>query len=68
MKAAARDRYRFVINFTTTDFEKLCDKLPPSSADLARIWCYTGLQTSDGREKPALAVWDGWLKARFEAH
>jgi len=62
LRTAARDRYRFVINFATTDFERLCAKLPPPVDDLARIWAYTGLQTSDSRPKSALAVWDGWLK------
>lgn len=59
---AARDRYALVINFATTDFERLCAKLPPPVDDLARIWAYTGLQTSDSRPKPALAVWDTWLR------
>jgi hypothetical protein len=65
LKTAARDRYEFVINFATTDFEKLCAKLPPPIDDLARIWAYTGLQASDARPKPALAIWDAWLKARY---
>lgn len=62
MRVAARDRYEFVINFATTDFEKLCAKLPPPVDDLARIWAYTGLQTSAAEPKPALAVWDAWLQ------
>ena len=66
LSTAARDRYEFVVLFATTDFEKLCDKLPPPMDDLARIWAYTGLQTSDGKPKPALDVWDAYLKARHE--
>ena len=62
LRVAARDHYEFVINFATTDFERLCAKLPPPVDDLARIWAYTGLQTSDARAKPALLVWDAWLK------
>jgi hypothetical protein len=65
LKTAARDRYEFVINFATTDFEKLCAKLPPPVDDLARIWAYTGLQTSAQQPKPALAVWDAYLKAKY---
>lgn len=61
LQAAARNRYEFVITFATTDFEKLCAKLPPPLDDLGRIWAYTGLQTSDLKPKPALVVWDGWL-------
>lgn len=65
LKTAARDRYRFVINFATTDFEKLCDKLPPPADDLGRIWEFTGMQTSDKRSKPALAVWDAYLRLPY---
>ncbi|HXP58920.1 MAG TPA: glycosyl hydrolase 53 family protein [Dongiaceae bacterium] len=66
LKSAARDRYEFVINFATTDFEKLCAKLPPPLDDLARIWAYTGLQTSEPQPKPALVIWDAWLKAKHD--
>ena len=65
LKTAARDDYRFVVTFAITDFEKLCEKLPPPVDDLARIWAYTGLQTSDKRPKPALTVWDAYLKAKL---
>ena len=58
LSVAQRDQYRFVVNFATTDYEKLCAKLPPPADDLARIWAYTGLQDADGKPKPALAVWD----------
>lgn len=66
LATAARDRYEFVISFATTDFEKLCAKLPPPIDDLARIWAYTGMQTSDLKPKPALATWDSYLKARYQ--
>jgi LmbE family N-acetylglucosaminyl deacetylase len=66
LKTATRDRYGFVINFATTDFEKLCAKLPPPLDDVGRIWAYTGMQTSGQKPKPALAVWDGFLKAKYE--
>jgi hypothetical protein len=65
LRTAARDHYEFVINFATTDFEKLCAKLPAPMDDLARIWAYTGLQTSDGKPKPALAVWDVYLHSSY---
>jgi len=64
-RVATRDRYEFVVNFATTDFERLCAKLPPPVDDLARIWAYTGLQTSESKPKPALAVWDACLKAPY---
>jgi hypothetical protein len=65
LEVAGKDRYEFVITFATTDFEKLCDKLPPPIDDLGRIWAYTGLQASDKRPKPALAVWDSHLKREY---
>jgi hypothetical protein len=66
LRVATRDRYEFVINFATTDFEKLCAKLPPPVDDLARIWAYTGLQTSDAKPKAALALWDAYLKVPYD--
>ena len=66
LKAATRDEYLFVINFATTDFEKLCEKLPPPIDDIARIWAFTGMQTSAAKPKPALAVWDAYLKAKYQ--
>ncbi len=65
LATATRDRYEFVIQFATTDFERLCDKLPPPVDDLARIWAYTGMQTSDKEPKSALTVWDAHLHRRF---
>jgi hypothetical protein len=66
LSTAARDRYEFVISFATTDFERLCARLPPPVDDLARIWAYTGMQSSDNKPKPALSVWDAYLAARYE--
>jgi hypothetical protein len=66
LTTAARDRYEFVITFATTDFEKLCAKLPSPMDDLARIWAYTGLQSSNGEPKPALRIWDAHLKAKYQ--
>jgi hypothetical protein len=66
LKNAARDYYEFVINFATTDFERLVARLRPPLDDLARIWAYTGMQTSDRTLKPASAVWDAYLRAKYE--
>lgn len=66
LATAIRDRYEFVISFATTDFDKLCAKLPPPIDDLARIWAYTGMQTGDLKPKPALATWDATLKATYQ--
>ncbi len=65
LATAHRDSYEFVTQFATTDFEKLCEKLPPPVDDLARIWAYTGMQTSNLEPKPALSVWDAYLKVTY---
>jgi hypothetical protein len=65
LKTAARDKYAFVINFAGIDSDRLVARLRPPLDDLARIWAFTGMQTSSGRPKPALAVWDGFLKAKY---
>ena len=44
LKTAARDGYEFVINFATTDSDRLVARLRPPLDDLARIWAYTGMQ------------------------
>jgi Glycosyl hydrolase family 53 len=64
LKTAARDNYDFVINFATTDFERLVARLRPPQDDLARIWAFTGMQTSDKQPKPAQALWDAYLRAK----
>lgn len=66
LRVAARNQYEFVINFATTDFEKLCARLPAPVDDLARIWADTGMQTGEQIPKPALGIWDGWLKLPHE--
>ena len=66
LKTAVRDSYEFVINFATTDSERLVAQLQPPVDDIARIWAFTGLQTSDRRPKPAAAVWEGFFRARYE--
>lgn len=67
LRAAMRDRYRFVVTFCTTDYDKLLPAIPAAARDLASIWTYTGLQASDGRAKPALALWDRYLAMPLEA-
>jgi hypothetical protein len=66
LKTAARDKYEFVINLATTDSERLVARLRPPLDDLARIFAFVGMQTSDRRPKPASAVWDGFLRAKHE--
>jgi len=66
LKTAARDSYEFVINFASTDSERLVAKLRPPLDDIARIWAFTGMQSSDKRPKPASAVWEAFFHAKYE--
>lgn len=61
LRTAFREKYRFVVTFATTDFEKLVAQLPQEAQDLAGIWAYSGLQSSNGKRKPALDLWDYFL-------
>jgi hypothetical protein len=53
--------YVFVINYASTDYERLVNKLPNSVRELARIWSYTGLQDENFSPKKALGIWDMYL-------
>lgn len=66
LATAARDRYEFVISFATTDSEKLVARLRSPLDDRARVWAFTGMQTSGKIPKPALAIWDSYWNARYE--
>jgi len=66
LKTAARDNYEFVINFATTDSERLVARLRPPLNDLARIWAFIGMQTSDRTPKLASTVWDGFYRAKHQ--
>ena len=66
LKTAERDGYEFVINFAAIDSDRMVARLRPPLDDRARIWAYIGMQTSDLRPKPALAVWDGFFNAKYE--
>lgn len=66
LKTASRNNYDFVINFATTDSDRLVARLRPPVADAARIWAYVGMQTGDRQPKPASAVWDAFYRAKYE--
>ncbi|HRJ27140.1 MAG TPA: glycosyl hydrolase 53 family protein [Fimbriimonadaceae bacterium] len=65
LDAAQRDRYQLIVNFCTTDFEKLVAVLPPGDRELASIWTYSGLQTSSGQLKPAGKRWQSTFARPF---
>jgi hypothetical protein len=65
LQTAARDGYEFVVNFATTDSDRLVARLRPPLDDLARIWAFTGMQASDLKPKPALALWDAYARAKL---
>ncbi len=62
LQSAVADSYAFVITYAGTDFERMIAKLPWTIRGLAGIWQYTGLQTSDKQPKPALKIWDSFLR------
>ncbi len=55
--------YPFVVNWLAIDFDPLLKRLPKEVREVASIFVHTGLQRADGRNKPALAVWDAYLQA-----
>lgn len=65
LNRAQKDKYKFVINFATTDFEKLCKKLPPPADEIASIWEFTGLQDENGVLKPAGKRWDEFFGRKW---
>lgn len=60
LRAAVRDSYVFIVNYAAIDFDKMIGSLPSNLRGLAGIWQYTGLMTSRGKAKPALALWDAY--------
>lgn len=58
LSSAQKGGWKFITTFCTTDYERLLPALPEGVRDLASIWSYTGLQSSDGRLKPAGQLWD----------
>ncbi len=61
LQHATRNRFPFVVNWVAIDFEPGLKRLPGSVREVAKAWVYTGLQTSNGQNKPALIVWDAYL-------
>ncbi len=62
LQQANRHGFRFVVNWAAIDFEELLEAIPFFMRDLARFWVYTGLQTTEGCDKPALTIWDAYLQ------
>ena len=62
LQSAVADNYAFVITYAGTDFDRMIAKLPWAVRGLAGIWQYTGLQTADKEPKPALKLWDSFLR------
>lgn len=66
LSSAQKGRWAFVTTFCTTDYEKLLPAIPPETRDVANIWTYTGLQSSDRSLKPAGRVWDSWFAKKLQ--
>ena len=66
MKKAQQDRFLFVVNWSSIDFDKLLKDFPTAETrELALFWVYTGLQRSDSCSKKALATWDAYLRLNY---
>ena len=59
--------YPFVVNWVGQDFTPLVARLPAEARDLAGLFAHMGLATAKGRTKPALAIWDAYLRAASQA-
>ncbi len=59
--------YPFVVNWVGQDFTPLVARLPVEARDLAGLFAHMGLATAKGRTKPALAIWDAYLRAALRA-
>ncbi|HEV8033273.1 hypothetical protein [Yoonia sp.] len=59
--AVAND-FPFVVNWVAIDFEPGLRRLPAALREIAKAWVHTGLETSAGEDKPALAIWDAYLR------
>ena len=57
LDAAKRYKFPFVINWVAIDFDRLATQLPPDVQAIANAWVHSGLETADGRAKPAMALW-----------
>ena len=63
LRKAHEHRFPFVMYWQPIDYDKYLRKLPRGETkDLLANWVYDGLQTSDGRFKKALYLWDAHLK------
>jgi len=60
---ATAHHYPFVINWVAIDFDPLLKRLEGPVREVATLFAYAGLQRANGRDKPALAVWDAYLQA-----
>ena len=58
LNTAQRDRFAFVVNFASHDFEPLTSRLSGNVRQLAKIWTYTGILRSDGSRKPGSDIWE----------
>ncbi|MEQ1709211.1 MAG: hypothetical protein ABL864_12860 [Terricaulis sp.] len=65
LETAHRDRFAFIVNFASHDFERLTRRLSGQMQTLSRIWTYTGIVRGDGRAKPGTAVWRRYRAMRY---
>ena len=62
LRKAFEHEFAFVQYQFTIDYDLLYNKYPALFGEIAKMWMYTGLQTSGGKQKPAFTLWDKVLK------
>jgi hypothetical protein len=63
LRAASENQFVFVINWVNIDYTKLLAKLPAGPGkEFANAWVYDGLWNENFNEKPALEVWQSYLR------
>jgi len=65
LKEAADNNFLFVNNWVAIDFDRLLEDLPFTVRQIAKGWVHTGLQTWDGKNKPALDIWRNYLELPY---
>jgi hypothetical protein len=63
LETANKNNFLFVVNWAATDYSKLIATLPGAVRNAAKIWEFTGMYDSEGKEKPALTVWKAYFNA-----
>lgn len=65
LKGATDEHMLFFNYFLAIDYDKLLSKLPTSVQEVARAWAHVGMEDQNYTPKPALSLWDEYLKLPY---